>query len=284
MSRIRSIKPGYFRSASLARCSLPARVTFAGLWTEADDLGNGEADAKVLAGVLWPHDDNVTGAVVEAHLVELMATGHIAMYVVGDKRYFSICNWVKHQAAAFRRGEGQHPGPDDGSPWSGHESCKPHDSARVGVLEVGGGGGGGGDVDARPKAARRLTLPLEDASIEKTTSGGSGSSDELGQGRPGASDFHQWWSAYPRKTAKQDALEAFKKAIKAGAALDQILDATRAWASLWAQEGRPADKIPYPGTWLRRGDWKDLPEATPLVSRRASRQEAIARGVARASR
>lgn len=109
MARIRSLKPGFFRSRSLTCCSVHARLTFAGLWVEADDYGRGIADALVLKGSLWPRDRDITEEDVEKHLQELADTEHIILYAVGADRYYEVINWEKHQAAAYRRGKAVYP-------------------------------------------------------------------------------------------------------------------------------------------------------------------------------
>ncbi len=110
MARIRTIKPEYFRSPSLARCSFAARLTFAGLWCEADDAGRGVADPRLIKGAIWALDDGVLPDDVEDHLVELEKE-HIVLYEVSGKRYFAILNWEDHQSAAFRRSEAKYPAP-----------------------------------------------------------------------------------------------------------------------------------------------------------------------------
>ena len=112
MARIRTIKPEFFRSRSLAKCDRDARLTFAGLWTEADDHGRGVADPRILKGALWALDDDVTHQHVSAHLDVLVATGHIRIYESGGETYFEIANWTDHQASAYRRGEAKHPVPE----------------------------------------------------------------------------------------------------------------------------------------------------------------------------
>jgi hypothetical protein len=107
--RIRTLKPGFFRSRSLAKNDPLARLTFAGMWTEADDHGRGVADARLIKGAIWALDDNITHLHVSAHIDMLAATDHIILYRVGDETYFQVVNWEPHQSAAFRRGTPQYP-------------------------------------------------------------------------------------------------------------------------------------------------------------------------------
>jgi hypothetical protein len=113
---MRTMKPEFFKSRSLAKLPREARMTFAGLWTEADDFGNGIADERLLKGAIWPLDDDIEPLHVSAHLRMLAASLHIQLYEVGDERYFHIINFTKHQAAAYRRGEPKFPGPAAGQP------------------------------------------------------------------------------------------------------------------------------------------------------------------------
>ena len=116
MGRMRTMKPEFFRSRSLAKLPREARMTFAGLWTEADDFGNGIADERLLKGSIWPLDDDIEPVHVSAHLRMLAASLHIQLYMVGDETYFHIINFTKHQSAAYRRGEPKFPGPSAGQP------------------------------------------------------------------------------------------------------------------------------------------------------------------------
>lgn len=120
MGRIRTIKPEFFQSRSLAQCDIPARLTFAGLWTEADDHGRGRADPRLIKGAIWPLDDEITHQHVSAHIRMLNETGHIRLYEVDGEPYYEIISWDDHQAAAYRRGNAVYPPPEAGNELS-HE-------------------------------------------------------------------------------------------------------------------------------------------------------------------
>ena len=112
MARTRMIKADFFRSRSLAKVSRDARLTFIGLWTEADSAGRGVAHPAILKGAIWPLEDDITTDQVAAHLTELADTGHIVLYAddAGDA-LFQVVNWTKHQSAAYRTGDSKHPAP-----------------------------------------------------------------------------------------------------------------------------------------------------------------------------
>lgn len=121
MGRIRTIKPSFFRSRSLAKVTVAARLTFQGLWCEADDAGIGVADSRILKGAIWPLDDDITHETVENHLKQLAETGHINVYETDSDRYYQIVAWAAHQAPAFRRGSAKYPQPVD-NPGTGPET------------------------------------------------------------------------------------------------------------------------------------------------------------------
>ena len=71
--------------------------------------------------------------------------------------------------------------------------------------------------------------------------------------------FENWYSIYPRKKQRQDAIKAFARVMKAGTiSFESLLAKTRGFAAEW--EKRPAaDRqfIPYPASWLNKGEFGD---------------------------
>lgn len=66
--------------------------------------------------------------------------------------------------------------------------------------------------------------------------------------------FEEFWSAYPRKVSKPDALRAWKN-LKPD--LDAVLSGLRRWkaSEQWTKDS--GKFIPYPATWLNRQGWND---------------------------
>lgn len=96
MARIRTIKPEFFTSLSVASLELAARLTFVGLWTHCDDEGRCVDEARLIKAALWPLDDR-TAADVERDLYALAASGLITRYEVGGRRYLAVSGWAEHQ-------------------------------------------------------------------------------------------------------------------------------------------------------------------------------------------
>ena len=76
--------------------------------------------------------------------------------------------------------------------------------------------------------------------------------------------FDFFWNAYPKKTAKQDALKAWKKLKPDHELLGKILSGLSKWIASddWKRDG--GRFIPYPSTWLNGRRWEDeVPQSSP---------------------
>lgn len=75
--------------------------------------------------------------------------------------------------------------------------------------------------------------------------------------RGGDKRFDQFWEAYPRKTAKENARKAFAKHKFNDDTLHTVLEALNAQktSDQWQKEG--GQFIPYAATWLNQRRWED---------------------------
>lgn len=96
MARIRTIKPEFFTSLTVASISVEARLTFIGLWTHVDDEGRCVDDARLVKAAVWPLDDR-TAADVERDLQALTESSLIARYEAGGRRYLAVRGFAEHQ-------------------------------------------------------------------------------------------------------------------------------------------------------------------------------------------
>lgn len=97
MARIRALKPEAPSHATLGRVSRDARLLFVWLLTEADDDGRFVAAPKKLAGNLFPHDEDVSGAEITRWMTELTREGLVRLYESGGGRFGLIVSWFQHQ-------------------------------------------------------------------------------------------------------------------------------------------------------------------------------------------
>lgn len=124
MARIRTIKPEFFTSETIASLPVAARLTFIGLWTQADDHGRLVDNSRIIKGALWPLDDDVTPADVSLHIHMLVDAGMLERYEVDGKRYLLILGW--HHQRINRKSEPRHPAPPSQSTADSEPSLSPH--------------------------------------------------------------------------------------------------------------------------------------------------------------
>lgn len=96
MARIRTIKPEFPQSETVGKLSRDARLLFVQLWTVVDDLGRARGAHRLLAGQLYPYDDDAP-TLIGGWLAELESAGLVRLYKIEDKEYLDLPTWAKHQ-------------------------------------------------------------------------------------------------------------------------------------------------------------------------------------------
>jgi hypothetical protein len=114
MARIRTIKPEFFTSLTIADLTAEQRLTFIGLWTHVDDEGRCVDDPRLIKAALWPLDDR-TAADIADDLRALSEASLITRYTLKPKRYLAVTNWHEHQKIN-RPTESKLPAPEQGEP------------------------------------------------------------------------------------------------------------------------------------------------------------------------
>lgn len=92
MARIRSIKPEFFTSGTLAECSTNARLLFVGTWVFSDDKGRHKLDYRQLKIEIFPADPFTIGD-IEAMFCELWSVGLVSVYDDNGTWYFVVNGW-----------------------------------------------------------------------------------------------------------------------------------------------------------------------------------------------
>jgi hypothetical protein len=95
--RIRTIKPGFWKSISIASLPISTRMHFIGLWNYCDDEGRGADDARLLKAELWPLDVKIGLKAVEEMQRQLAMAGKIVRYNIAGRAYFQVVHWTVHQ-------------------------------------------------------------------------------------------------------------------------------------------------------------------------------------------
>jgi len=96
MARIRTIKPSFFTSLTIADLDLSQRLTFIGLWTHVDDEGRCIYDPRLIRAALWPLDDRSISD-VESDVNALSESSLVTLYSVADRTYLAVNGWSEHQ-------------------------------------------------------------------------------------------------------------------------------------------------------------------------------------------
>jgi hypothetical protein len=96
MARIRTMKPSFWGSGTVAKLSRDARLTTLGLISFADDDGRFLASTNAINGFEDPTDD-VSTTKVRSWLDEITATGLIHEYEADGIRYGCFPSWHEHQ-------------------------------------------------------------------------------------------------------------------------------------------------------------------------------------------
>jgi len=93
MPRARNLKPSFFTSEQLAKCSDGARLLFAGLWTLADREGRLENRPLKIKAEVFPYEDRN----IPSLLGELRGADLIKTYRAAELDCIWIPSFLKHQ-------------------------------------------------------------------------------------------------------------------------------------------------------------------------------------------
>src|SRR5690242_700587 len=94
MARIRTVKPEFFTHPEIVRLSIPARLLFLSLLTQADDEGRLYDQPKRIGANAFGEDDRVNA---ERLLTELAGEGRISRYEADGRRCILVEHFKKHQ-------------------------------------------------------------------------------------------------------------------------------------------------------------------------------------------
>lgn len=227
MARKRMIDPSFWTDEKLGECNVSERLLFMGLISNADDEGYGRANPKLLKSLVFPYDDLRTSD-LEKWLSRLGGLNLIALYEESEQTYYYLPNFSKHQTI-------NKPTPST--------FPKPTEGTTVALREDYGSPTVALPPKRREEKRREHPLPPQGES---------------------ADFFKEFWEAYPRKTAKPNALRAFEKLKPDRLLLEVMLAAlsVQKQSAQWVRDG--GQYIPHPATWLNQRRWEDeSPEPEP---------------------
>jgi hypothetical protein len=104
MARIRSIKPEFFTSLTIADLPLSARLTFIGLWTYVDDNGVGPADPRLIRAAIWPLEEAPDILQRTREDLQRLQEAHlITLYEASGRPLVYVNSWTEHQKVSHPR-------------------------------------------------------------------------------------------------------------------------------------------------------------------------------------
>ena len=115
MPRRRSLSPEFFKDEDLAHLPFEARLLFQGLWCYADRAGRLEDRPKYLKAELFAYDriniDTLLTLLANPNIPDRPAKAFIRRYVVDNRQYIEIIEFVKHQKPHPHESASQYPEP-----------------------------------------------------------------------------------------------------------------------------------------------------------------------------
>jgi hypothetical protein len=251
VARIRTIKPDFFTSDTVAELSLRARLTWIGLWTYCDDSGRCRDNVKLIKAAVWPLDD-VSLSNIEKDLTDLLACGLVYRYEVDSKGYLQITNWEEHQRISHPT-ESKIPDPPPGKGPGPGRGGNPDDS---GINPE--SSGAARDMSGAARPGKEQGTGNREQGRERTPA------LPLGCVLPRPDLFAEFWITYPRRIDKRAAERAWKAALKRGHHDGAIILAARRYAK--EKVGTDPKFIKHPTTWLNADAFENEPEPLRLVS------------------
>ncbi len=91
------IKPEFWQSKTLRKCSLEARLLFIGLWNFCDDYGVCLNSNRKILGEIFPFDENISEKRLEKWKNELIENKLVIPVEYDSTKYLIIRSWFEHQ-------------------------------------------------------------------------------------------------------------------------------------------------------------------------------------------
>lgn len=139
MARIRTLKPEFFHSKKVSRCSPHARLLFIALMQLADREGRLRWIPMQIHAHAFPYEH----VRVEELLGELEAAGSVLRYAVGEDDYAHLVNFTTHQRVKANEAASRLPPPpnattsSDGAQWAPRRRTSDAVAAHIGGVGTG---------------------------------------------------------------------------------------------------------------------------------------------------
>lgn len=242
--RIRSTKPEFWRSKTIAALPWDVRLVLKGLESYVDDNGVGKDDIALIAADVFPRDlsrsPRETLARLSEAITQLSQAGLVTRYEHDGDELVYIERWKDLQRIDKPR-RGRFPRPDGSMNYSDTVIREDYGNIRedFGNLpeKVAPGTGEQGNRGTGEEKTSSTASPPKPFSA-------LGYTDE----------FEAWWKTYPRRVGKGAAAKAYAKAVKL-IDRERLTAITERYAK--SVEGSDEKFIPHPATWLNEHRFND---------------------------
>lgn len=96
--KTRLLHPEFFTDAKVQALSPNAKVLLLGLWVGCDDYGRGNYYPKQIEAAVFP----VEAVDIESLLAEVVESGFIRVYSVGNQSYYEVPTWERWQSPKYK--------------------------------------------------------------------------------------------------------------------------------------------------------------------------------------
>lgn len=233
--RIRSTKPEFWTSKTIAALPWDVRLVLKGLESYVDDNGVGKDDLALIASDVFPRDLVANPRDTLARLSEAISTlsdgGLIARYEVDDEDLLYIDKWNKLQRID-KPARGRFRRPDGTLEYSEEVNRDSYRSPRE-------------TVASPPEKVAPVTGEQGNRGTGEQNSSASAAAEQ---------EFAAFWAAYPKKRDKGHAVKAYRAARKKTSDVEILTGLTRQLPE-WAKS--EPKFIPLAATWLNGERWED---------------------------
>lgn len=263
MARIRTIKPEFNKSASVARLSDHAQLFMLKILVEMDDQGRIEWLPRTILGNLYPYDEGKDATFLENVVKELEGEGIFVRYEVEGRTYGHFPKWDDHQVVKNPSKprcpeppgtcdvENQHSSPDGGETLTTSSVGSTETLTESSPLEMGNGkremGESGGC--ARDPEFCSKTERIENAEIVV--------SDFVEDPPDADAMFGRFKAAYPETPNWNEvtAKRAFGYLLESNVDLNQVVEGAQRFAvAIRAADREGTQFVMAPSTFLKLGD------------------------------
>lgn len=217
---------------------------YVSLITYVDDFGRGDARPAIIKGRCFPLREKITTKDIQIGLQVLAETGCITLYTVSGEPYFCFPKWTDHQRV--RNMQSKYPGPDEADADCGQLTAIDSNCQQLNSID-------GNCEQLTTNVAVIQSNPIQSESNPNPNP----KRNPRGACADSSEDFEKFWTAYPRKEAKQAAKKAFEKLKPDEGLLDTMLKAIERFKGTqqWQEDG--GRYIPHPATWINQRRWED---------------------------